>query len=313
VSAETSAIQLKAILDLRRLFKHRSDLIQLTVNDLLILYRAIHNCTYRLNPQLVSQLRAMSDQRGAKYAALTALQAIDLQGNLNPAILIPLDASPRNPRDRLYPMTFEVPLAELDLIGLHTRTLRALEAYQAAPTGNEADRTARFGMFDTLQRTYLAALAGFGAILSRTKEVAGEGESASVGAIKMLAHLPAPLQKLLDKIPGQFDLLNDIVKGREVFSNIGAVAPKSTLTRFSTAKDDNEKKTLVWGVITDAHQVMRVSLRDFRPHVGLLIQAGHGNLARYLTQDYLDAYAHGLNQFVSELYRITASSRETRM
>jgi hypothetical protein len=313
VSAETHAVQLKAILDLRRLFKRRSDLIQLTVNDLLILYRAIHNCVYRLNPQLESHLRVLSKERSAKYAALTTLQAIDTQGDFNPAILIPLDASPRNPRDRLYPMTFEVPLAELDLISLHARTLKALDSYHTAPLGNEADRTARFGIFDNFQRNYLAALAGFGAVLSRTKEVAAKGESASIGAIKMLAHLPAPLQKLLDNVSGQFDLLNDIVKGREVFSNIGVVAPKSTLTRFSTAKDDNEKKILVWGVITDANQRIRISLRDFRPHVGLLIQAGYGNLARSLTQDYLDAYADGLNQFVSELYRITVSSRETRM
>jgi hypothetical protein len=312
-SAESTTVQLKPILALRRLFKQRSDLIQLTVNDLLILYRAIHNCTYRLNPQLEAQLRALVEERRARYAALTARQAIDLQGNLNPAMLIPLDASLRNPRDRLYPMTFEVPLAELDLIGLHARTLQALASYQTAPTGNQADRARRFEIFDTLQRTYLAALAGFGAVLNRAKEVAGTGESASVGAIKMLAHLPAPLQKLLDKIPGQFDLLNDIVKGREVFSNIGAVAPKSTLTRFISAKDDNAKKTLVWGVITDADQTMHISLRDFRPHVGLLIQAGYGHLARYLTQDYLDSYAHGLNQFITELYRITAASRDTRV
>ena len=312
-SAETHAAQLKPILDVRRLFKHRSDLIQLTVNDLLILYRAIHNCTYRLNPQLESQLRALADERGAKYAALSALQAIDHQGKLNPAILLPLDASVRNPRDRLYPMTFEVPLAELDLISLHARTLQALASYQTAPSGNQADRTRRYEIFDTLQRTYLAALAGFGAVLNRAKEVAGTGESASVGAIKMLAHLPAPLQKLLDKIPGQFDLLNDIVKGREVFSNIGMVAPKSTLTRFISAKDDNAKKTLVWGVITDAHQIMHISLRDFRPHVGLLLQAGYSHLARYLTQDYLDSYALGLNQFIAELYRITAASRETQL
>ncbi len=312
-SAETSAVQLNAILALRRLFKQRSDLIELTVNDLLILYRAIHNCTYRLNPRLETQLRALSEDRRTKFAALTALQAIDAQGNLNPAILIPLDASSRNPRDRLYPMTFEVPLSDLDLLSLHTRTLRALESYKTASPDHDADRAKRFELFDSVQRTYLAVLAGFGAVLSRAKEIAGEGESASVGAIKMLAHLPAPLQKLLDRIPGQIDLLNDIVKGREVFSNIGAVAPKSTLTRFISAKDDNEKKTLVWGVITDANQTMRVTLRDFRPHVGLLTQAGHANLARYLTQDYLDSYANGLNQFVAELSRITASSRETKL
>ncbi|NUM43293.1 MAG: hypothetical protein HUU38_01190 [Anaerolineales bacterium] len=312
VTAETDAVNLHAILDLRRLFKRRSDLLRLTVNDLLILYRAIHNCTYTVPPTLATQLRALSQQRGTQYAALTTLEALETQGNRNPTILIPLDASPHNPRERLYPMTFEVPLGELDLLGLHQRTLNALASYKTAPPGNEADHTARFRLFDTHQRTYLATIAGFGEVLSRAKEIAGQGESASIGTLKLLAHLPQPLQTLLDKIPGRFDLLNDMLKGREVFSNIGAVAPKSTLTRFISAKDDNEKKTLVWGVITDANQTMRVTLRDFRPHVGLLTQAGHANLARYLTQDYLDSYARGLNQFITDLYRITASSRETQ-
>ncbi|HNB53523.1 MAG TPA: hypothetical protein PK530_16355, partial [Anaerolineales bacterium] len=310
VSAETDAVDLAAIVDLRRLFKRRSDLLRLTVNDLLILYRAIHNCTYALPAALETQLRALAHQRGTRYAALSTLEAYET--STNPAILIPIDASPHNPRERLYPMAFEVPLAELDLIGLHQRTLNALASYQTAPPGNEADRAARYRLFDTLQRTYLATLAGFGEVLSRAKEIAGQGEGASTGTLKLLAHLPQPLQNLLDKIPGQFDLLNNMLKGREVFSNVGAVAPKSTLTRFISAKDDNEKKTLVWGVITDANQIMRLTLRDFRPHVGLLTQAGHANLARYLTQDYLNAYARGLNQFITDLHRITAASQGTR-
>jgi hypothetical protein len=139
------------------------------------------------------------------------------------------------------------------------------------------------------------------------------GEGASVGTIKLLAHMPTPLQRLLDQIPGRFDILNDIIKGREVFSNVGAVAPSSTLTRFITAKDDNDKKTLAWGVITDAQGVMRISLRDFRPHVGLLVAIGRKDLAVRIAQDYLDTYAHGLNAYVRDLRRITLASRETRL
>lgn len=309
-SAETDAVDLKAILALRRLFKRRSDLLRLTVNDLLILYRAIHNCTYTLPAPLENQLRALANQRDTQYAALTTLSTLTAQANLNPAILIPMDAV-HTPCERLYPMTFEVPLGELDLLGLHQRALNALAAYETAPPNNKADHAARFRMFDTLQRTYLATLAGFGEVLSRAKVIAAQGESASIGTLKLLAHLPQPLQTLLDKIPGRFDLLNDMLKGREVFSNVGVVAPKSTLTRFISAKDDNEKKTLVWGVLTDANQTMCVTLRDFRPHVNLLTQAGHRNLARYLTQDYLDAYALGLNQYIADLHRITAASQET--
>jgi hypothetical protein len=206
-------------------------------------------------------------------------------------------------------MSFEVPLNDLDFLQLHTQTLRALEAYE----NGSGDRTALYAEFDRLQRNYLAALAGFGTVLSRAKEIAILGESTSVGSIKLLAYMPAPLQRLLDNIPGRFDVLNDIIKGREVFSNVGAVARTSTLTRFITAKDDNDKKTLAWGVITDAQSVMRVTLRDFRPHVALLEAAGQRELAQRLAQDYLAAYVRGLNQYVLDLRRMTVSSRETRL
>jgi hypothetical protein len=71
-----------------------------------------------------------------------------------------------------------------------------------------------------------------------------------VSAIKLLAHLPKPMQRLLDQIPQRFDVLNDIIKGREVFSNVGAVAADSTLTRFMTAKDDNWLGTVRGGGIS---------------------------------------------------------------
>jgi hypothetical protein len=219
-----------------------------------------------------------------------------------------VDASQGSPRERLYPMSFEVPIADLDLIGLHQDVIDALDAYDGAPVG---DRAEIYRQFDTLQRQYLATLAGFGTILSKAKEIALSGESASVGAIKLLAHMPAPLQHLLDQVPGRFDVLNDILKGREVFSNVGMVAPTSSLTRFITAKDDNEKKTLAWGVMTDAQGTMRISLRDFRPHVGLLCDAGYTEIALQITQHYLDTYVAGLNTYIDELYRIAKVSRET--
>jgi hypothetical protein len=134
-----------------------------------------------------------------------------------------------------------------------------------------------------------------------------------VGAIKLLAHLPPNLQRLLDRIPERFEMLNNVLKGREVFSNVGAVAPTSTLKRFVTAKDDNEQKQLVWGVITDAGGVLRVSLRDFRPHVAALQAIQRSDLAAQITQDYLDSYADGFNEYILDLSRITLASRETQM
>ncbi len=313
-AAESEAVNLKSILALRKLFKQRNDLIQLTVNDLLVLYRAIHAVRYQLSDGLRTELdglRIVMKNKPEVSAAITeTLEALQNQERANPAILIPIDASLRSPRDRLYPLNFEVPLAELDLISLHQRTLASLEGYQS---GSGGERGAAYRDFDRNQRLYLATLAGFGAVLARAKEVALTGEAASVGAIKMLAYLPTPVQRMLEGIPARFDMLNDLIKGREVFSNVGSVAPTSTLTRFITAKDDNEKKTLAWGVMTDAKGVLRMTLRDFRPHVGRLFSVGMEDLADRIAQDYLDAYANGLNGFVRELQKITLSSRETRL
>ncbi|MDM8527566.1 hypothetical protein QUF58_05070 [Anaerolineales bacterium HSG24] len=308
VSAETQAIKLKQMLRLRRIFKQRSDLLNLTVNDILVLYRAIHGNTYQPNPALVAKLQTLSQRSQTKSAAKNALEAIAEASQLNPVVVIPVDGSMRIPQDRLYPLTFEVPLAELSLLKLHQQTLNALNAYKTG-SGN---RIQLFQEFNRLQRTYLATLAGFGTVLNKAKEIASVGEGASTGTIKLLAHMPTPLQRMLDEIPGRIDLLNDLIKGREVFSNVGAVAKSSTLTRFVTAKDDNNKKTLAWGIITTAQGVMTVTLRDFRPHVGQLIAVGQTDLAQQIVQDYLTTYANGLNQFIVDLWRITETSRETQ-
>jgi hypothetical protein len=105
-------------------------------------------------------------------------------------------------------------------------------------------------------------------------------------------------------VPDHFDVVNDVVKGQEVFSNVGEVAAASSLTRFITAKDDNEKKAFAWGVMTNARKIMHISLRDFRPHVAALINVRQTALVQRIAQEYVDAYANGLNQFVEELSRI---------
>jgi hypothetical protein len=306
-SAETSAIDLPAILELRELFKQRNDLLRMTVNDLLVLYRTVHALAYRPAPELVTQLEALLGDGRTASAAKSALDALQSPSS-NPVILIPVDASRRSPRDRVYPMTFEVPLDNLDLIGHHQRTLAALRNYERATR----NRQHIYGQFEKLQKSYLTMLAGFGEVLNQAKVRASTGESISLDTIRLLAHLPVPLQRLLDKIPDQFDVLNDLIKGREVFSNVGRVSPGSSLTRFMTAKDDNEKKELAWAVITDDEERMHVTLRDFRPHVGLLTAVGRHDLAVRIIADQLDSFAAGLNQFVRDLHRIATTSYDKR-
>ncbi|CAG0969124.1 hypothetical protein ANAEL_01080 [Anaerolineales bacterium] len=307
-SAETDKVRLKECVSLRKQFKQRNDLLQLTINDLLILYRAIHAATYKPSPKLLDEIKKLAATQPEIAASLR--QLVEEASRTNPAILIPMDASLKIPRERIYPLNMEVPLVELNLLSLHKQTMKMLSAYEESTE----DRAAMYANFDHYQRTYLASLAGFGAILNKAKEIAIKGESASVGALKLLAHLPPSLQHILDKIPERFDLLNNILKGREVFSNVGAVAQISTLSRFSTAKDDNLQKQLAWGVLTDSKGVMRISLRDFRPQVATLFAEGIGrrDLANLITQDYLDAYAEGFNAYIRDLSRITSASRETR-
>jgi hypothetical protein len=77
-----------------------------------------------------------------------------------------------------------------------------------------------------------------------------------------------------------------------------------------TAKDDNQQKTLTWSIQTDDKNVAHVTLRDFRPHVKILIDARLEPIAQLVVQDYLDAYVNGLNHYVVELGEITVASAE---
>ncbi len=304
-SAETDKADLKACLNLRKQFKQRNEQIQLTINDLLILYRAIHANQYRPSRHLLAEMDKLSPTRPEIAASIR--QLVEEMSRTNPSVLIPMDASLKTPRERIYPLNLEVPYMELNILSLHAQTMKLLSAYESSTE----DRGAIYASFDQSQKLYLASLAGFGTILAKAKEIAIQGESSSVGAIKLLAHLPPALQKLLDKIPERFDLLNNMLKGREVFSNVGAVVQTSTLTRFLTAKDDNAQKQLAWGVITDAKSNMRISLRDFRPHVAALLSVGRKDLANLMAQDYLEAYAIGFNAYVKDLTRIALAKRDT--
>jgi len=299
--AENNQVNIKACLQLKHYFKQRSDLLKLTINDLLVLYRAIHAVTYQPSKKLQKELERFSKKDPVAGEQLK--KALEYFDSAKPSILIPIDASKHIPRDRIYPMNMEVPLAELDLLNLHGETLHALSEFNLSKGQNSATLT----QFDNLQKRYLATLGGFGTILAKAKEIAVQGESASVGAIKLLAHLPTPIKQMLDKVPTRYEKLNNILKGTEVLSNLGAVSKSSSITRFITAKDDNDQKQLTWGVVTDAHGTMTITLRDFRPHVELLRVANRHDLANLIAQDFLDAYVQGFNQFIQEVTKIAVT------
>lgn len=306
ISAENTSIKLKNVVRLRTILKQRSDLAQVTVNDLFILYRGLHAQRYKPSPKLEGMLQLLqADKKPKSQRAYEVIsQSIASVQNKNPAILIPIDASQFNPRDRVFPTTFRNPIA--DLPNYHNNALKALRAYEVAP---DDDKEQAYAVLHRERAVYLRILGGFGQILTRYKEIALLGQSTSNATIKILANLPDSLRKVLDTIPGRFDMLNEVIKGEEVFSNTGRVVSGSSLRRFITAKDDNQQKKLSWGVITDDNNTVHLSLRDFRPYVGVLHELGMDHLSTLVVEDYLESFAKGFNYFIVELAEIMVASQ----
>jgi hypothetical protein len=298
--AESDGVNLEALQRLRRWLRARG--ASMTVNDLLLLYRSFHAARYRLSPSADDAVKAFRRNHGDTPEGRAALETLERalahDRRTNPALLIPMDAGHVSPRERLYPTTYRNPLT--DLLPCFEQTWGTYQAYR-----QEANATT-WTTFDRSRRELFAYLKAFGEVLDAIKAVTMRGESFNTATIKLLGHLPSSMQHLLDQIPQRIGVLNEIIKGSEVFSNVGRVAKASTLHRFISAKDDGETKWLVWGVMTDAAGTMHVSLRDFRPYVGSLIALGETELADRLAQDYLNRYVKGLNRFVAELSTMVA-------
>ncbi|MGC9358174.1 MAG: hypothetical protein ACP5GX_09910, partial [Anaerolineae bacterium] len=300
VAAESTGIDLPQISRLRRWLKQRG--VKLTVNDLLLLYRFFHTVEYRISPE-VRQALSDLEMRGRREIRETIDATLERLRETNPALLIPMDAGYVSPRERIYPTTFRNPLTEISALyaGVQARYLAYRHSFHAAD----------WEAFDAARRDLLAYLKAFGEVLEALKSVTMRGESFNTATLRLLAHLPPAMQHLLDDIPQQIGVLNEVLKGSEVFSNVGRVAPGSTLHRFISAKDDGAAKELVWGVLTDDHDVVHVSLRDFRPFVSLLLERGEDRLAQMLAEDYLDSYVEGFNRFVAHLSKIAAVKKRS--
>jgi hypothetical protein len=295
--AETDQIDLALIDETREWLRQRG--VRLTVNDFLLLARIVHAAGYQLDDSLAAEVEGLpAELRGKVKASLKE------SSGMNPAILIPMDASFVAPHERVYPTTFRNRLT-----GLLTAYDEALAAYHTYRT---ADDDGAWHVLEEKRRSLFSYLRAFGEMLEVIKAITMRGESFNTATLRMLAHLPSSMQYLLDQIPQQVGVLNEVVKGEEVFSNVGRVAQGSSLTRFMSAKDDGQTKTLVWGVLTDDTGRMCVTLRDFRPHVGPLQVEGYEGLARRLTRDYLDSYARTLNDLAEMLMRIALAEDEMR-
>lgn len=295
VSAEADGVDFERITRLRRRLGERG--VTLTVNDLLLLYRIMHAAHYTLSAPVARTLESLQQRvKPAQYKAVRASidQALTRCRETNPALLIPMDAGNVSPRERLYPATFRNPLPDLPpaFQAAHDAYGQYLHAHEAAD----------WQAFDQQRRRLLAHLKVFSEFQDAVKAVTMRGESFNTATLRLLGHLPPAMQYILDQIPQRIGVLNEVIKGNEVFSNVGRVSAGSSLRRFLSAKDDGETKELVWAVLTDDHDRMHITLRDFRPFVGPLLEMGEAPLANALAQDYLDSYVQGLNRFVAGLY-----------
>lgn len=298
VSAESALINTKALYNVLRLLPKRHSNLKLTVNDLLILYRCEFGHEYRPSARLKNtliELQAQPESEAQKAGRLIEEVLESLQSG-NPSLMIPMNAIAARPCERLYPTTFRNPFT--DLWPSYQKVADALKRYLVSQT------QAHWMFFNEERRSLLVQLDYFGQLLRAYKKVAMAGGSPSTATMKLLAHVPHALIKLLHEIPQQIDVLNEIIKGEEVFSNVGRVAREASLSRFISAKDDNENKALVWGVMTDDSEVLHVSLRDFRPYIAALHQLGRIDLAEMIVTDYLEAFTVGFNQFVATLLDI---------
>jgi hypothetical protein len=308
ISAETTIWDISNIFTLRKTLAKAGT--RLTVNDLLVITRIFHAAHYRPSPGVQKDIDAFQANAQSK-TELRASRSIDQsleRGRItNPALLIPVDASPTDPAERLYPITFRN-LAD-SLVWIWDDTWDAYQEYRRIEPPNTPEGIAAFQKF-VLKRTLLVGnLRAFSHILDANKAVAIRGESFSVAIIDLLVGLPIWLQTLLKEIPEQFSSLNEIIRGDEVYSNVGRVVQGSTLKRFMTAKDDGNTKALAWGFMSDDDGRLIVTMRDFRPHVKPLIEAGRIDLAYKMAQDYVIAYTADLIGLVARLSAMLQAER----
>jgi hypothetical protein len=296
VSAENKIVNLRALVTLRRRLAKIE--IDLTINDLLLLARCDHAATFWPAVEAEQALETLATIEGGLPIALLYRRHLEQQREINPALLVPMDASASDPRLRLYPTTFRNPRPSL---------LPSLERCDGllARLRRSADAPTRKDFEHERQALYLE-LHSYAALLRALKQVTMRGESFTTAALRLMGHLPGAMQSLVDLIPQKIGILNEIIKGREVFSNAGQVVATSSITRFASSRDDGDTKLLVWGVMSDAGGTLVITLRDFRPHVAPLLRLGRGDLASLLAQDYLDAYATCVDSLARRIQRVLA-------
>ncbi len=285
-AAETSDIDLKQLQKVRYYLRQRG--VQLTINDMLVLGRVFHAEEYIPSADLSKAVANLPEK-----LMLKVMKSVESSTGVNPSMLIPMDASFKDPRDRVYPTSFRNPLT-----GMMDAYDESKLAYGMYLVRQDADA---WYDLDESRKQFFSYLLYFGELLKAIKAITTRGESFNMATIRLMGHLPSSVQQILDQIPQRVGILNEVVKGEEVFSNVGRVAAGSSLSRFISAKDDGKAKRLVWGILTDDNGSMQVTLRDFRAHVEPLVEANYIDAADLVAYDYVRAYADTVNRLVTEI------------
>ncbi|MGF1504756.1 MAG: hypothetical protein ACFB51_06410 [Anaerolineae bacterium] len=300
ISAETTIHDIMTILDLRRRLKPVG--ARLTVNEQLVTARIFHAVNYEPGPKVREAIEQFEKEvrTPAEHRALEILRKSLKRGVMvSPSLGIPVDASAADPSQRIYLLTFRNTLESV--VWAWDDAWNAYQNYRRIEPPDTPEGIAAYREFDQRRIDLIAGLRDFSYLLDASKRVALRGESFSIAVFRLLANLPPWLQFALRYIPEQVPPLNEIIRGDEVYSNIGRVAPGSSLSRFITAKDDGQAKNIVWGIMTNDQGKMVVTMRDFRPHVAPLVKVGRIELARMLAQDYVVAYTNDLLGLVARL------------
>lgn len=303
ISAETTIWGfISTVSQLRMMLSMRGT--QLTVNDLLVITRIFHAAHYVPSPSVQKEINALQETAKSsteRRAVAEIYRSLERGRVTNPALLVPTDASPSEPHERLFPITFRNLVLADNLVWVWDDTWDAYQAYRRIEPPDTPEGLAALKTFALKRALLIGNLIAFSHVLAANKEVGQRGESLNIAVLKLLVGLPPWLQRFLNFIPEQFQVLNEVIKGDEVYSNVGRVAPGSSLTRFMSAKDDGQTKALVWGVMSDDQDRLIVTMRDFRPHVKPLIQAGRIDLAQRMAQDYVTTYTADLIGLVARL------------
>ena len=301
IAVESNGVQWRALAALQRLILRRRDLAPLDPLGLLLLYRAAFSAAYEPARDVHAALAAMQADPRSRAAATTALAG--LLPAAAASLLVPVETPGRLPQRRVTPLLLRMPLDEWDFVGEHRHVLAELQRYGSA----ERDGRQPYRRFDQRQRAYLRHIAGFAAALQLTR-AALSGAAVVRGREEAL---PPGWQIRHGDVVADAGAARWLQEAQEMVVHLGPLPAGGSVRRFLPPRDQSPQLQLIWGICAAGDGSLQLTLRDARPHVAVLQQAGRADLAERIAADLLDQFTTGFNGFVRDLHRIVTASKES--